>query len=302
MSIRARLIRLIAGLVSITITLAAAFAILMPLAHRLGASVAELASTLPGDELLDRPVVRWTNAITINAPPEKVWPWIIQIGDTRGGFYSYTFIENAIAGKPLYRNAETAVPEFQNPAVGEQIIEGMLKIREYQPGQYMLADSVSPDLGWTWVWSITPAGNGQTRLVIRNHVQPFTEGASPVMTFFLDAGGFMMEQRMMQGIKLRAEGSTEPPSMEKVEILLWLTALATGLVAGMTFLLKADWQKALLVGLASVLVLPVFMIAQPPIWLRTAVDLLLLAGLVWAVLPVSRFAAQPRSEKILQVS
>jgi hypothetical protein len=302
MSIRTRLLRSFAGLLAIAVTLATAFAILMPMAHRWGATEAELASSLPGDELLDQPVVSWTNAITIHAPPEEVWPWIIQIGDTRGGFYSYTFIENAIAGKPLYHNAGRIVPEFQNPEVGEQIIGGMLKIREYQPGQYMLADAVGSDLGWTWVWNVTPVGNGQTRLVIRNHVQPFGEGASPLMTFFLDAGGFMMEQKMMQGIRLRAEGSTEPPSTETVELLLWFTALVTGVGAGLVFLLKAAWQKPLIVGILSVLALPLFMIAQPPVWLRAAIDLLLLAGLVWSILPDRRIADQVRSEEILQGS
>jgi hypothetical protein len=203
------------------------------MAHRWGASEAELASSLPGDELRDRPVVRWTNAITIDAPPEKVWPWIIQIGDTRGGFYSYTFIENAIAGKPLYHNAARIVPEYQNPNPGEEIIGGMLKLREYKTGEYMLAESASQDVGWTWVWSIFPAGNGQAP----GDPQPCTalkrRRREPVMTFFLDAGGFGDgAEDECRGSSCRWVAPNRP--MQRADMPSWLVAgLRVG--AGLAF-------------------------------------------------------------------
>jgi hypothetical protein len=112
---------LFAGLGLLTALLAASFAAVIPAIHRWGATDAEVTQVLPGDELLPNPPVAWTNAITIDAPPAQVWPWIAQLGDGRGGFYSFTFIENrvgALTGAAdytvVYRNAERIVPEWQH--------------------------------------------------------------------------------------------------------------------------------------------------------------------------------------------
>lgn len=120
------------------------------------------------------------------------------------------------------------------------------------------------------------------------------------MTFFLDVGGFAMEQKMMLGIKLRAEGGTEPPYTQTAEIILWLVALVTGLCAGVVLVLKVAWKKPLAVGIASALALPVFLIAQPPLWLRVGIDCVLVAGLVWSILPERKTAQQVQSEEIYQ--
>jgi hypothetical protein len=71
------------------------------------------------------------------------------MGDSRAGFYSYTFIENLISGSNLYHNANQVMAEWQNPAAGQFIIAPMLAIKDYKAGQWELASSVMPDLGWT---------------------------------------------------------------------------------------------------------------------------------------------------------
>ena len=88
MSFRIFILRLLAGACLLAILLTALFAITVPAIHRWGAADAELALRLPGDDLLTRPLIRWTHGVTIDARPEDVWPWIAQLGDTRGGFYS----------------------------------------------------------------------------------------------------------------------------------------------------------------------------------------------------------------------
>jgi hypothetical protein len=130
MSIRTRVLRLLAGLGLLLALLAGAFAAVIPAIHRWGAMDEEVSLALPGDELLPAPLVLWTNAVTINAPPEQVWPWIAQLGDTRAGFYSYTLIENrvgAITGaadyQVIYRNAGRIVPAWQRPAPGDHAAE-----------------------------------------------------------------------------------------------------------------------------------------------------------------------------------
>jgi hypothetical protein len=283
-----------AGLALMLALLIVLFAVTLPLIHRWGATNAELALALPGDELLPSPLIKWTHGVTINAPPERVWPWIAQIGDTRGGFYSYTFIENRVGAltgaegyQVTYRNADRIHPEWQAPQPGDAIIQSVLKIREVKAGEFMLADSISPDLFyWMWLWRLEPAGDGQqTRLLVRFGIDLPGEDSNPMMTFVMDVGGFMMEQRMLQGIKLRAEGGLEPAWMETAEIVLWVAALLAGLAAALAFLVRPDWRKPLAVAMAAVVALFVLTFVQPALWLRVVMDALLVGGLVWSWAP-----------------
>lgn len=286
-------LRLLAGLGLLALLLVVSFAVALPAIERWGATDEEVGRAMPGDGLLPRPIVRWTNGITIDAPPEQVWPWIAQLGDTRGGYYSYTFIENRIGSltgaadyKVIYRNADRIVPEWQNPVPGQEIIQGTLAIREMQTGEWLLADSINPAMGWTWLWRLYPAGDGeQTRLIVRFRIQMPAEANNPVAGFVMNIGGFVMQQNMMQGIRTRAEGGSEPAYIESVEITLWLLALAGGLAAAVLYLIQPQWQRPLLVATAAVILLVVLTIVQPAIWLRLVLDGLLLTGLWWAYRP-----------------
>jgi len=91
---------------------------------RWGATDEEVTEALPGDEISSGdPGV--THAITIDAPPKDVWPWVLQIGQDRGGFYSYTFLENLIGCE--MKNIAKIVPEWQNRAVGDTVWFGTPK-------------------------------------------------------------------------------------------------------------------------------------------------------------------------------
>ena len=83
---------------------------------RWGASEDELRGHIPGDDVIEDASFNATRAITINAPPEKVWPWLIQIGFGRAGFYSYDLFDNA--ARP---SADRIIPEYQSPEVGDWV-------------------------------------------------------------------------------------------------------------------------------------------------------------------------------------
>lgn len=304
MSIQTRLLRLLGGLIVLVTVLVVGFAVLMPAAHTWGATAAEVAQPLPGDELTDNRLIAWTHGITIDAPPEDVWPWIIQMGDDRGAFYSYTFIENrvgSITGAADYTihyvNADRVHPEWQDPAIGQSLIEDTLYIRDYRPGEYLLADTgESQDFIWTWLWAISPLNGGrQTRLVVRCNIQ-IAGLDNPAATFLMDAGGFVMEQNMLQGIKARAEGYGEPANVETIEIFLWFAALFCGLGAGVLFLVRREWPAPLALGAAAVVTLLVLTIVQPPLGLRALLDALLLAWLVSLLSPVWLGARRPAGQ------
>src|SRR5687767_14759302 len=102
------------------IALAAAyFGVLRPWFLRWGATGAEITATLPGDDIVPTPRCRSTRAIDIAATPEDVWPWLAQMGQGRGGLYSYERLENLV-GCDIH-NADEVIPELQNIAIGDRI-------------------------------------------------------------------------------------------------------------------------------------------------------------------------------------
>jgi len=175
-----------------------------PWQQRWGATDAEVAATLPGDELLHRPEFHPTRAISIAAPPEDVWPWIVQIGYGRAGFYAYDLLDNL--GKP---SADRVIPELQDLKIGDWIpmsptVNDMTAFRvvALEPVQWMLWSK--PDS--TWCWRLEATEDRGTRLVSRIRMKyAWRSPMIPVSLFLMEVGDFFMNRRELQGIKRRAE-------------------------------------------------------------------------------------------------
>ena len=86
---------------------------------RLGSTGEEVNRPLPGDEFIIKPILRTTRAIAINAPPERIWPWLAQMGQGRGGFYSYEWLENLV--RLDIHNSDRYIPELQDIKPGDLI-------------------------------------------------------------------------------------------------------------------------------------------------------------------------------------
>ena len=285
----ARIVRTIVGALLAIVLVLVSLTLIRPWTHTWGATKAEVARVLPGDELIARMPGDPTHAATIDAPPEAVWPWIAQLGDERGGFYSYTFIENLLqqtmaGAEPVYRNANRILPEFQNPQPGDGMVLDSLQVHAVEPGEWLLAvqRAETGEPNWVWLWYIEPAGTDHTRLLVRMAMRIFPEGGSAVASTMIDVGAFVMGRRMVEGLTLRAEGRTEPGWIEVVEIGLWLAALVAGLGAAHLFVTRPAWQAPLLLGLAALFTLLWFTVWQPSIWLRLSLDVTLFA-LLWLV-------------------
>jgi hypothetical protein len=301
MPIKNKIARLTMGTLLVIVIAVASLALLRPWTRTWGATEADVARALPGDELLERIPSDWTHGAMIDAPPAEVWPWIAQMGDDRGGFYSYTFIENLLMGEDLYHNANRILPEFQNPQPGEGMVVDSLQVYDVEPGKWLVAAqrSEAGDFNWVWLWYLEAAGTNVTRLLVRQALRIFPEGTNPVMSAVTDVGAFVMERRMIEGLTLRAEGRTEAAGIEVVEVLLWVAALAAGLGAAGLFLTRQAWQAPLFLGLAALFTLIWFTLWLPPIWLRFLFDLALLALLWWVARGVPRWvprvaAARPK--------
>lgn len=175
-----------------------------PWQQRWGATDAELAAILPGDELLHAAEFHPTRAIGISARPEDVWPWIVQIGYGRAGFYAYDLLDNL--GKP---SAECVIPELQEPKIGDWIPMSptindttAFRVVAFEPGQWMLWSK--PDSTWSWV--LRPIDGEHTRLVCRIKAKYlWTKPIVLVSLVLLEFGDFFMNRRELLGIKRRSE-------------------------------------------------------------------------------------------------
>ncbi len=167
-----------------------------------GATVQEAACRLPGDELLEDADGISTRAIDIHAPASAVWPWIVQMGPSpRGGAYTYDWIENLL-GLNMH-SANTVLPEFQHPQIGDTIGFGSnrMQLQRLEP-EHVLAWR-SQDGNWVWTFVLTQE-HGSTRLLSRNRFRLPTMTARIGM-LPMEPGSLVMERKMLRGIKERAE-------------------------------------------------------------------------------------------------
>ncbi len=167
-----------------------------------GATAGEAASRLPGDELLEDADGVSTRAVTIEAPPEAVWPWLAQMGPSpRGGAYTYDWVEN-LMGLDMH-SADRVLPEFQHPEPGDTIGFGKNRMRlELVEPERVLAWR-SEDGNWVWTFVLAEQ-NGTTRLISRNRFRLPTLVARIGM-LPMEPGSLVMERKMLLGIKRRAE-------------------------------------------------------------------------------------------------
>src|ERR1043165_5985240 len=167
-----------------------------------GATAEEAAARLPGDELLEKADGVATRAVTIDAPPSAVWPWIGQMGPSpRGGAYTYDWIENLL-GLNMH-SADRILPDYQHPQVGDGFGYGTNKMsfKIVEP-EHVLA-SQSADGNWVWTF-VLKEEDGRTRLISRNRFR-MPKLKDKIGMIPMEPGSLIMERKMLYGIKQRAE-------------------------------------------------------------------------------------------------
>ena len=168
-----------------------------------GATPDEAAARLPGDELLEQADGIATRAITVDAPPSAVWPWLAQMGPSpRGGAYAYDWIEN-LFGLDMH-SADRVLSEFQQPQAGDEIAFGANRMRFERVEPERVLALRSSDGNWVWSFVLEPAGDGRTRLISRNRYR-LPRLRDRVGMLPMEPGSLVMERKMLRGIKARAE-------------------------------------------------------------------------------------------------
>jgi hypothetical protein len=202
---------------------AAAYAwVIRPWTLRWGATHSEVAMALPGDDLVPFPKLSSTHAITIGARPGEVWPWLAQLGQGRGGFYSYDWLEN-MSGLEM-RSADRLLPEYQELKVGDVVPlapNGFgLTVSYVEPDQALVLRGDTREdtseiqmplkpgdyLAASWGFNLFERVDGATRLVVRFRADWASLPQNAVFyRAFLEPAAFLMGRKMLLGIKERAE-------------------------------------------------------------------------------------------------
>ncbi|MBT8451498.1 MAG: hypothetical protein KJO40_05985 [Deltaproteobacteria bacterium] len=183
-----------------------------------GTRDSEATDPLPGDELVPAPKWSYTYGTDVAAPPEAVWPWVAQIGQRRGGFYSYQSLENAVGCK--IRNTTEILPEHQHPEVGQNLYlhptTPPMRIEIVDPPHALVlfgspAD-VAAEQSWgvmTWQFIIRPGTEGKSRLLTRGR-SDFSPGCASRLAFGrfpIEPITFVMSRKMLLEIKRLAEAA-----------------------------------------------------------------------------------------------
>jgi hypothetical protein len=191
--------------VAVAVPLALAAPALRSRHTRWGATDDEVAAPMPGDELVPGCQVSWTRAITVDAPPDAVWPWLAQAGFGKAGFYSNDLLDNA-----AHPSADRVLWEYQRLRIGDWVpmfsrVDNTtaFKVQGFQPCRFLVW--AKPDS--TWTWTLTPLPGGRTRLVtrLRQRYDWSRPAAAALTAVLMELADFPMMRRMLKGIKRRAE-------------------------------------------------------------------------------------------------
>jgi len=206
-----------AGLATIGGAAAAYILLARPRHLRWGTTDQDSDEPLPGDDLIQSHNLAATRAITVRASADQVWPWIAQLGQGRGGFYSYDILENLV-GCDIH-SADRIVPEWQDVGVGDKVKlhpAVALAVAALEPGRSLVLrggvpmGNTPPPYDFTWAFVLRERPDRTTRLLVRERYA-YTRRWAPLVVEPVEAVSFVMSQKMLRGIRDRAERTAGRP-------------------------------------------------------------------------------------------
>ena len=271
------------------------FLVMRPWYLEWGATRAETRRLLPGDEIIPDPAGQTTHAITINNRVEDVWPWIAQLGQDRGGFYSFDVLENLVGCEMA--TSDYLRPEKQAWQLGDKLWMyppdkaggmGFATLRTYIPGRALgfaaraVGTPLSAKEDGSWSFILEPIDASTTRLLVRGRS---AGGRSlPGLAFdrfVFEPAHFVMERRTMIGIKQLAEGGSRHRVQNHAHVVLWTIVFALFVAALLKVLIGRRWRRALLTVVTAGVVFQILTLRQPPLWVGMILTSIVPAVLWW---------------------
>ncbi len=261
-----------------------------------GATDVEVQRPLPGDEIVAnaRTHDATTRAITIDAPPDRVWPWLAQIGQDRGGFYSFELLEDLVGCE--MENADRVHSEFQKWEVGDKLWMyppekahgiGHALLLHLEPGRALgfatrqIGTPATAPYDGSWSFVVEPLDARRSRLLIRGRAAgPRGYVAAGFDHFLYEPIHFVMERKMLHGIKVRAEGGSASEGEDVLQVGLWTMTFFFGLLSIARVFQRERWRRPLATFAACAVVFGVLTLLQPPLELGTVL-VIVLAALLW---------------------
>jgi hypothetical protein len=245
-----------------------------------GATEEEVKRPMPGDELDPAPAFLATRAITIDGAAKDIWPWLLQMGYGRAGFYGYDILENLGSPRGI-RSAEHILPEFQHFTAGDEVpISPVARMvfHAVERNQYLIWSGTSGKGGFTW--ALYPIDESHTRLVSRIHwTHHWTQPDLLALDLFTEFTDHLAVRKILHGIKNRVEGRREPMMQQNLEFSVYVAALLIFFAAVVLLLLRPVTRKRWLAGFAAGMAWLVTWYAPVPIWIGALSAFLMLWGL-----------------------
>ena len=281
----------LAVLCIICIQLIIGITVIKPLIFTWGSTDQEVTMPMPGDHLA--PFISSTRSITINAPISQVWDWLIQLGADRGGFYSYWFIEKPLGYK--YRVQDRIEPEFKEMKVGriikasldqsKSVIDYGFPVVEVDPGRSFVLK------GWG-CFLLNEINPQKTRLIVRTHGRALLNWADHLEYSFMMSLHYIMERRMLIGIKARSEAGPGIPFSSTADVM-WFVGICLSLISIIGLLIASSRRRAgLLAMLYSILWLWVLFILDPVATYGMVLFMILMIHSGWLFKTRSRSASE----------
>lgn len=189
-----------------------------------GSTREERRRRLPGDDLVAAPQATTTHAITIHAPPEHVWPWLVQMGWGRGQWYTARWVDLLLfpANGP---SADRLVPEWQDLQVGDRVLDGApgtncaFVVRELAPGRHLVlhsrehlppgwAERYGAAIDWSWAFVLDRLPGDRTRFVLRSRLRLRPWWVEAGYLAVIVPADVVMARQMLRGVRARAEATT----------------------------------------------------------------------------------------------
>lgn len=201
----------------------AGFTALQWLGRTAGATRAERRESLPGDDLVERPMMITNHAITIDAPPDRVWPWLVQMGWHRGAWYTSRWVDRLLFPDNA-PSADRIVPELQHLCVGDWIPDGSpdthcgFVVKQLEPRRHLVLHSTEhlpPDfqqrfdawIDWSWQFVLRELDGGHTRFIFRSRARLGPTWLGAAYWLAIVPADFVMGRQMLHGVKRRVEAA-----------------------------------------------------------------------------------------------
>lgn len=283
----------IACVAGVVAGLGLAFFAVRPWYRSWGASAAEHNLVLPGDEIVPTPASQETRGITIQAPADRVFAWVSQIGQDRGGFYSYRILENLVGCEMPY--VDRLDPKLQQWRVGDKLWMyparkaggiGHVVLRVLVPGRALgfgsLANPTAARDDGSWSFIVRPVDEHSTRLLFRGRsVGQRGVFATAFTLLAFEPMHFAMERRTLKTIKQLAEGERPCEWADNLQVLLWTVTFICFLASVVLVLAGRQPQRRLATGVASGLLFMLLTLVQPTPFLGLPLVLGLVAAVWW---------------------